>query len=115
MRLRQAANGTTVVVFDWDDAGWGVPAVDLAQQALPASNLSANPDLPTSRSTVQGRWPHLSSEAWLRLAYCVSVSPSLAVPSSEARSLRTECASLARDNIRLTKPERAEPLARDGP
>src|SRR5207237_8297146 len=78
MRLRQAANGTTVVVFDWDDAGWGVPAVDLAQQALPASNLSANPDLPTYRSPVQERWPHRSGAAWLQLAYCGSVLRSLA-------------------------------------
>ena len=114
MRLRQAANGTTVVVFDWDDAGWGVPAVDLAQQALPASNLSANPDLPTYRSTVQERWPHLSSEAWLRLAYCGSVLRSLAALYWEARSLRTEWASMAVDNIRLYEAERAHALARIG-
>ncbi len=114
MRLRQAANGTTVVVFDWDDAGWGVPAVDLAQQALPASNLSANPDLFTYRSTVQERWPHMSSEAWLRLAYCGSVLRSLAALYWEARSLRTEWASMAVDNIRLYEAERTHALARIG-
>jgi len=114
MRLRQADNGTTVIVFDWDDAGWGVPAVDLAQQAVPASNLSANPDLPTYRSTVQERWPHMSSETWLRLAYCGSVFRSLAALYWEARSLRTEWASMAVDNIRLYEAERAHALAMIG-
>jgi len=73
MRFSCANGATTVLVFDWEDAGWGVPAVDLAQLAVPSSKLSANPDIPTYWSTVRERWPEASREAWWRLADCGTV------------------------------------------
>src|SRR5881396_3253109 len=73
LRLRPTSADATVLVFDWEDAGWGVPAVDLAQQAVPSSGLSANPDIPTYCSTVRESWPDTSPEAVQRLASCGTV------------------------------------------
>jgi ATP-binding cassette subfamily B protein len=87
MRLRSANGNTTVVVFDWEDAGWGVPAVDLAQLAVPSSKLSANPDIPTYWSTVRERWPEESPEAWRRLADCGTVFRTLSALHWDAQNL----------------------------
>src|SRR5216117_1487524 len=114
MRLGSTGAGTTCLVFDWEDAGWGVPAVDLAQQAVPASGLSASPDLPTYLSTVHDRWPHMSGEDWLRLAYCGSVFRTLAALYWEAPGLGTEWASTNVANIRLYEAELANALSRIG-
>src|SRR3989442_730948 len=53
IRLGPADGDPVFLVFDWEDAGWGVPAVDLAQQAVTASGLSASPDTTTYSSMVQ--------------------------------------------------------------
>jgi len=78
LRVRSANGNATVVVFDWEDAGWGVPAADLAQLSLPFSKLSANPDIPTYWSTIRDRWPNTSAEELRRLAYCGTVFRALA-------------------------------------
>src|SRR5436190_4821874 len=114
LRLRPASDGSAVVVFDWEDAGWGVPAVDLAQQAVPSSNLSANPDIPTYWSTVRERWPHVSIETLQQLAYCGTVFRALAALYWESFSLGTEWASRFISNIRLYDAEMAQALARLG-
>jgi hypothetical protein len=114
IRSSRASGTTRIVVFDWDDAGWGVPAVDLAQQTLAASGLSANPDLATYRSIVHERWPHLSGEAWSRLASCGSVFRSLAALHWGTGALKTEWAALWVENIRLYEAERANALTRMG-
>ncbi len=73
IRLRSLDGDPTVVVFDWEHAGWGNPAVDLAQLAVPSGALAANPDIATYWSTVRGQWPGMSLEAWQRLADCGTV------------------------------------------
>src|SRR3989441_2790222 len=114
LRLRPASDGSAVVVFDWEDAGWGVPAVDLAQQAVPSSGLSANPDIPTYWSTVRGRWPHVSIETLQRLAYCGTVFRVLAALYWESFNLATDWASKSVSNIRLFDAELDHALARLG-
>ena len=73
MRQRSVNGDNTIVVFDWEHAGWGVPAVDLAQLTAPSRRLAANPDIPTYWSIVQARWPGASQEACWRLAHCGTV------------------------------------------
>src|SRR5947207_7283528 len=114
LRLRPASAGSTVVVFDWEDAGWGVPAVDLAQQAVSSSSLSANPDIPTYWSTVRGRWPQVSIETWQRLAHCGTVFRVLAALYWESLNLASEWASRSVSNIRLYDSELPPALARLG-
>jgi hypothetical protein len=92
LRLRSANGNTTVVVFDWELAGWGVPAVDLAQLTEPARRLSANPDIPTYWSTVRERWPEVSLEALRRLAYCGTVFRTLSALYWDAQNLSNDWA-----------------------
>jgi len=51
-RVRTSPNGNRLLILDWETAGWGVPAIDLAQYA--AGSLS--PNLNTYSSVVERRW-----------------------------------------------------------
>lgn len=50
------------LVFDWEFAGWGVPAEDLA-------GLQATVDIAVYWSVVRDHWPHLDFEAVRRLFF----------------------------------------------
>ena len=110
LRIRSANGNTIVGVFDWAEAGWGVPAVDLAQVAVPASKLSANPDVPTYWSTVRERWPNASPDAWQRLACCGTVFRALAALSWDSKGLSHEWASVSVNNMRVYEVEMAYAL-----
>jgi len=106
MRLRGAGEEATITVFDWEDAGWGVPAVDLAQQlTVPSGQLSANPDIPSYWSAGRERWPDLSSEACWRLAYCGTVFRTLSAMSWIADDLANDWAHASLRDIRLYAAE----------
>ena len=92
LRMRPANGDGGVFVFDWEHAGWGVPAVDLAQLAVPARRLSANPDIPTYWATVRERWPEVSLESWWRLAYCGTVFRTLSALFWDAQNLANDWA-----------------------
>src|SRR5437667_122725 len=110
LRIRSANGNTIVGIFDWADAGWGVPAVDLAQVGVPASKLSANPDIPTYWSTVRERWPNASAEALQQLAYCGTVFRALAALSWESNGLSHEWASASVNSMRVYEAEMAYAL-----
>jgi len=106
IRLRNAGGDSTITVFDWEEAGWGVPAVDLAQQLnVPSGQLSANPDIPTYWSTGRERWPDLSSEACWRLAYCGTVFRTLSAMSWIADDLANDWAHASLRDMRLYAAE----------
>ena len=106
MRLRTVGNEGTITVFDWEDAGWGVPAVDLAQQlTVPSGQLSANPDVPSYWSAVHQRWPELSSEACWQLAYCGTVFRTLSAMSWIADDLANDWAHASLRDMRLYAAE----------
>src|SRR5213594_2478219 len=92
IRLRSADGDTAVVVFDWEHAGWGTPAVDLAQLTVPSHRLSANPDISTYWSTVRERWPDVSLEAWRQLAYCGTVCRTMSALYWDAHNLTNDWA-----------------------
>ena len=50
IHLRKSPTGVTVMTFDWESAGWGPPAIDLALEGL---------DLPAYCSVAAGLWPTL--------------------------------------------------------
>jgi aminoglycoside phosphotransferase (APT) family kinase protein len=50
LRVGAAGNGSGMVAFDWEKAGWGPPALDLAQ-SLGSERFAANVCLDTYRST----------------------------------------------------------------
>jgi aminoglycoside phosphotransferase (APT) family kinase protein len=49
LRVGAAGNGRAVVAFDWENAGWGPPALDLAQSTL-SERFAANACLDAYRS-----------------------------------------------------------------
>ncbi len=105
IRLPNANGDAPIVVFDWENAGWGVPAVDLAQQVVPSGQLSANPDIPTYWSTVREHWPALSLEACWRLAYCGTVFRALVAMSWISDNLATDGAHACLSDMRLYAAE----------
>ncbi len=58
VRVRSGECGTSLVLFDWEVAGWGVPAADLAEC----------PDIPAYWSLVRQHWTHLRFEEIRELA-----------------------------------------------
>jgi hypothetical protein len=57
VRVRTRQGKTALLPFDWSNAGWGVPAIDLAQSTLPSGRLAANPDLAAYWAAVRDHWP----------------------------------------------------------
>jgi hypothetical protein len=59
----------TLLVFDWEMAGWGVPAADLAPYCLEESDCPANPDVALYWAAVRNSWPALGPQGCGRLVY----------------------------------------------
>src|SRR5207247_1715631 len=66
VRVRTTVGSTSFLVFDWENAGWGVPCTDLAQ--LTARTVS--PDLDSYASALRGSWPGVSGVRVRELAEC---------------------------------------------
>ena len=106
IRLRTIHGDATLAVFDWEEAGWGVPAVDLAQQlTVQSGQLSANPDVSSYWSAGREGWPDLSSEACWRLAYCGTVFRTLSAMSWIADDLANDWAHASLRDTRLYAAE----------
>jgi aminoglycoside phosphotransferase (APT) family kinase protein len=88
LRVRTGRAGIALLSFDWEMAGWGVPATDLAQSALRGSGgFSANPDIVTYWSVVRDHWPSLDLQTIQRLANCGKMFRSLAAIDWRAQDL----------------------------
>jgi Phosphotransferase enzyme family len=106
IRLRGDEGDATVVVFDWEESGWGVPAVDLAQQlTVQSGQLSANADIPAYWAAVRERWPAVSLEACRRLAYCGTVFRAAAAMSWITHNLANDGAHACLGDMRLYAAE----------
>ncbi len=71
IRIRTNGAGITILPFDWANAGWGVPAIDLAQSLLPSIGFTGNPDLAAYWEAVRDHWPSLDLQTiqqWANLA-----------------------------------------------
>ena len=66
LRICDAATGPRLLVFDWEYAGWGVPAADLAQFI----DRVASPDLSLYCSILRGKYSHLSLRDVQTVAAC---------------------------------------------
>jgi hypothetical protein len=58
VRVRNGRHGTVLLPFDWEKAGWGVPAEDISRVHIP-----------TYWSAIRARWPKLTVQALDRLAH----------------------------------------------
>jgi len=84
VRIRMSATGITLLPFDWETAGWGVPAADLAW----SRHKAVSPDIAVYWSIVQPFWPHLDLQDIRKLANFGRVFRSLISVSWEKWSLR---------------------------
>jgi hypothetical protein len=57
VKVRKTRDGIILLPFDWEKAGWGIPAEDISRV-----------DIATYSLTIQDRWPTLSIQALERLA-----------------------------------------------
>jgi len=64
VRIRSGARGLELLVFDWEMAGWGVPAVDLTQFL----GKTASPDLEVYGAALRKCHPQVAPEDLARLA-----------------------------------------------
>lgn len=82
VRVRYSHDGIIILPFDWEKAGWGIPAEDISRV-----------DLPTYWSTIRDNWPNLTIQTLKRLmsvgkvfrclVYLDWIAPSLAFASVE--------------------------------
>jgi Ser/Thr protein kinase RdoA (MazF antagonist) len=63
-RVRNGSAGKTLLVMDWEEAGWGIPAADLAQ----FGGSTLEPDLTSYWSVVRLSWTDITLEAVKRWA-----------------------------------------------
>lgn len=49
----------TLLAFDWQDAGWGTPEMDLAQAPLPSDGFAGNPAVESYWLAAREAWPGL--------------------------------------------------------
>ena len=61
LRVQRRDGSLMAIPFDWEDAGWGSPAVDLAQ-IVDHPAYSIRPDLAVYEWGVRSVWPHLNGE-----------------------------------------------------
>jgi Ser/Thr protein kinase RdoA (MazF antagonist) len=59
--VQRRSHDVGLVPFDYADAGWGVPAADLAHFPGDGFAYSVQPDLPTYQAMVAGVWPRLDA------------------------------------------------------
>jgi hypothetical protein len=64
IRLRTTEWGSFLLVFDWETASWGTPAIDFAQVILD----SVSPPVTTYLSIVRPCWPDLNAQDLMQLA-----------------------------------------------
>src|SRR6266478_1214394 len=114
LRMQASPQGLRVGAFDWEDAGWAVPAVDLAQAVDPSCHISASPDLATYWAVVRERWQHCDQADIARLATCGAVWRAVAAITWEAHHLARPWADAFIPNLRLYEAELTHALDRFG-
>ena len=112
VRVRNGPSGAELLPFDWEHAGRGVPAVDIAQAVFPATDFLANPDLEAYWGAVQR--PRLRFDAVLRLATYGTVFRCLAALHWESARLAYEWVEWPVKNMILYEAELAHAVQAAG-
>ncbi len=112
VRLKSGATSFEVMPFDWEHAGIGVPAVDLAQAKYSSTIFLANPDL--SEYWITTEWTKLGYEGVLQLATYGTVFRCLAALHWESQRLAYEWVEWPVKNMTLYEAELAEAVHASG-
>lgn len=111
LRVRAGQAGIALLPFDWEFAGWGVPAPDLAPSALLGSGgFSANPDVATYWLIVRDHWPSLDLETLQRLANCGKAFRCLAAINWKSQRLAYEGAEWVMNEMRIYQAELSDAI-----
>src|SRR5213078_1646828 len=118
LRVRPSAQGegggAEIGAFDWEEAGYAVPGIDLAQAVDPSCRIAASPDLATYHAVVRERWPNCDATDVERLATCGAVWRALAVISWDGQHLARPWADAFLPNLRMYEAELTHALDRFG-
>jgi len=90
VRVRPGPAGPELLAFDWEVAGWGPPAADLARPPM-----KGNVDLTAYWETVRDYWPGVGLAAVHRWAIVGTLFWSLAGADWDAPKLATHCVDKA--------------------
>ncbi|MEW6232845.1 MAG: phosphotransferase [Chloroflexota bacterium] len=102
LRVRTGQAGVALLAFDWEKAGWGIPAPDLAPSALLGSGgFSANPNIVIYWSIVRDHWPSLDFQTIQQLANCGKAFRCLAALNWRAQQLAYEGGGWAVEEMRI--------------
>ena len=88
IRIRRSNGPASVLVLDWEMAGWGNPAVDLAPPA--AADVVSHVDLDSYAAEVCGAWPGVDAAAIRRISIAGLVLRRLAAMDWATESLHFE-------------------------
>jgi len=114
LRVQTSPQGVQIGVFDWEDAGLAVPAIDLAQAVDPSCRIAASPDLATYCAVIRERWPNCDATDIERLATCGAVWRAVAVITWDAQHLARPWADAFLPNLRMYEAELTHALDRFG-
>lgn len=88
--VRANEESIDVLPFDWEMAGWGTAAADLAQSPQSLPGLAANPDIKVYAATVRNFWPDVEIQTLNRLAKFGTLCRLLAAIAWAAPGLATD-------------------------
>lgn len=104
LRVRETARGEVLLVFDWEEAGWGLPGIDLWRL-----------DTEDYRRTVRARWPGLTRDGVLRLSALGKLLWCLKAIDWEGESLASAWIEETMDwRVRIYEEHLADALERAG-
>jgi hypothetical protein len=90
IRVRTGGTGIAILPFDWGNAGWGVPAIDLAQSPLPSFSFTGNPDIAAYWTVVRDHWPRVDLQTIQQWANLATMLRTLVAINWDALSLAYE-------------------------
>lgn len=91
MRVCNGVGGEpeALIPYDWGQAGYGVPAADLAQPLMPNERYWVSPDLDTYRQAVCGQWADLKISDLRALGHVGRIFRAVVCLHGDVKSLRT--------------------------
>jgi aminoglycoside phosphotransferase (APT) family kinase protein len=66
VRVREETSGLALYAFDWELAGWGIPAADLVLNSRGSEMLPIDPEVYVSE--LGGQWPNVDAATIARLS-----------------------------------------------
>lgn len=114
MRVRPGETASDLVLFDWHEAGWGAPALDVAKFL----GYSVDPDLEAYLDVIRAPWPEMDRAVIRRLAWVGEALRAIASTRWEVEKLFHKPPEVPMTTLRiylgwLGQVVRAEPWAEE--